>query len=366
MVDGREIMVQFAKYGPNAERIYKGRIAEPVPRTRPKSRSPRRRFFSRFGVVKDTFIPRKRNKVARRFGFVRYDCSVAAGVAIQRTNSLWIQDKELKVKRANFERQSRKLVEQRAMVTGPTGQHMKIQGLERTQTQFMKKMGQEFNDRGSYANVVKTGKTSNKDLPSIRINSIGNGWLYRSAVATLSDHRPVEFLIEAYMREATDNPIVRKMGNNKYWGEVIQIEEDTVKAARFDVGKIKIFTNSTLAINHQMHLVVGFKSFVIRVAEEQAVFICNSDFRRQCACHDAEYNEKQHGSSSGDSETTGGATVKRRRKFKITARVGRRDSEVSASDQGVSGLNGVEPILKEHGLRSSGDEPDDTINSGNI
>ncbi|GAB2288914.1 Serine/arginine-rich splicing factor sc35 [Dionaea muscipula] len=43
VVDGREIMVQFAKYGPNAERIYKGRIAEPVPRTRPKSRSPRRR-----------------------------------------------------------------------------------------------------------------------------------------------------------------------------------------------------------------------------------------------------------------------------------------------------------------------------------
>ncbi|XP_009761421.1 uncharacterized protein LOC107831149 [Nicotiana tabacum] len=39
VVDGREIMVQFAKYGPNAERIDKGRILEPVHSTRGRSRS---------------------------------------------------------------------------------------------------------------------------------------------------------------------------------------------------------------------------------------------------------------------------------------------------------------------------------------
>ncbi|KAK4387729.1 Serine/arginine-rich splicing factor SC35 [Sesamum angolense] len=39
VVDGREIMVQFAKYGPNAERIHKGRIEEPVYRARGRSRS---------------------------------------------------------------------------------------------------------------------------------------------------------------------------------------------------------------------------------------------------------------------------------------------------------------------------------------
>ncbi|KAK8931100.1 hypothetical protein KSP39_PZI017019 [Platanthera zijinensis] len=44
-VDGREIMVQFAKYGPNAERISKGRIVEILPKTkgRSRSRSPRPR-----------------------------------------------------------------------------------------------------------------------------------------------------------------------------------------------------------------------------------------------------------------------------------------------------------------------------------
>ncbi|CAN1302966.1 Serine/arginine-rich splicing factor SC35 [Linum perenne] len=44
VVDGREITVQFAKYGPNAEKIQKGRIIEPVSRSRNGSRScsPRR------------------------------------------------------------------------------------------------------------------------------------------------------------------------------------------------------------------------------------------------------------------------------------------------------------------------------------
>ncbi|XP_062215445.1 serine/arginine-rich splicing factor SC35-like isoform X2 [Phragmites australis] len=50
MVDGREIMVQFAKYGPNAEKIHKGRIVEeiPKPRGRSRSRSPRRRYRDDF------------------------------------------------------------------------------------------------------------------------------------------------------------------------------------------------------------------------------------------------------------------------------------------------------------------------------
>nr|ACG45937.1 splicing factor, arginine/serine-rich 2 [Zea mays] len=43
--DGRALMVQFAKYGPNAEKIHRGRITEenPKPRGRCRSRSPRRR-----------------------------------------------------------------------------------------------------------------------------------------------------------------------------------------------------------------------------------------------------------------------------------------------------------------------------------
>nr|QMX85232.1 serine/arginine-rich protein SC18 [Dimocarpus longan] len=39
VVDGREIMVQFAKYGPNAERIHKGKTSETSSKMRGRSRS---------------------------------------------------------------------------------------------------------------------------------------------------------------------------------------------------------------------------------------------------------------------------------------------------------------------------------------
>ncbi|KAG6782019.1 hypothetical protein POTOM_011406 [Populus tomentosa] len=47
VVDGREITVQFAKYGPKAERIHKGRIVETPSKSRhrSRSRSPRRRYL---------------------------------------------------------------------------------------------------------------------------------------------------------------------------------------------------------------------------------------------------------------------------------------------------------------------------------
>ncbi|GAB2299978.1 hypothetical protein Dimus_034024 [Dionaea muscipula] len=44
------------------------------------------RLFSKFGVVKDVFIPRKISKTGKRFGFVRYDFLVSAEVAIQKVS----------------------------------------------------------------------------------------------------------------------------------------------------------------------------------------------------------------------------------------------------------------------------------------
>ncbi|KAL7193429.1 hypothetical protein ACSBR2_025108 [Camellia fascicularis] len=50
-------------------------------------------LFNKFGVVKDVFIPQKKRKVRNtRFGFVRYDCSIAADVAEQKANGLCVDD----------------------------------------------------------------------------------------------------------------------------------------------------------------------------------------------------------------------------------------------------------------------------------
>ncbi|KAL7198229.1 hypothetical protein ACSBR2_020693 [Camellia fascicularis] len=62
-------------------------------------------LFNNFGVVKDVYISFKRRKQTRsRFGFVRYDCPVAAQMAVQKANGLWCDNRALKVKLADFEK----------------------------------------------------------------------------------------------------------------------------------------------------------------------------------------------------------------------------------------------------------------------
>ncbi|KAL7180431.1 hypothetical protein ACSBR1_043600 [Camellia fascicularis] len=65
-------------------------------------------LFRKFGLVNDVFIPGKRRKTSRsRFGFVRYGCEVSAGIAIQKADGLWCDNKELRVKRAEFQKPQR-------------------------------------------------------------------------------------------------------------------------------------------------------------------------------------------------------------------------------------------------------------------
>ncbi|XP_022131916.1 serine/arginine-rich splicing factor SC35-like [Momordica charantia] len=68
MLDGREIMVQFAKYGPNAEKIRKGRVMESSskPRGRSRSRSPRSRH-------RDDYRDRDHRRRSRSRSRDRYD-----------------------------------------------------------------------------------------------------------------------------------------------------------------------------------------------------------------------------------------------------------------------------------------------------
>ncbi|KAL7176401.1 hypothetical protein ACSBR2_029856 [Camellia fascicularis] len=64
-------------------------------------------IFSNYGIVMDAFIPNKRRKMTRsRFGFVRYNCSVAADIAVQKEHGLWCDDRALRVKMADFGKES--------------------------------------------------------------------------------------------------------------------------------------------------------------------------------------------------------------------------------------------------------------------
>ncbi|GAB2301652.1 hypothetical protein Dimus_035684 [Dionaea muscipula] len=238
-----------------------------------------RKLFSRFGVVIDAFIPRKLNKGKRRFGFVRYDCPVAAEVAIQRTNGIWIRNKESKVKFADFGRKellgikplskperfdggmerclrltvdwvrplrssrwsdversrpSLKLSEPTVGLVRPLPRGGGRTG--RDQVWVLLKKGRSSMNHGSYAEVVKKGPLTQHNIPTIKVETIGNGWLYRSVVATFADHRSSDSMFESFMKEARG-----------------------------------IFTADEIA--------VGAKSFAIVVAEEQSSssIIRNSD-----------------------------------------------------------------------------------------
>uniref|UniRef100_A0A7N0UKC5 RRM domain-containing protein n=1 Tax=Kalanchoe fedtschenkoi TaxID=63787 RepID=A0A7N0UKC5_KALFE len=68
-VDGREIMVQFAKYGPNAERIQKGRIIESTYKEKSRSRSPRPRYREHY---RDKDYRRSRSKSPDRYPCDKY------------------------------------------------------------------------------------------------------------------------------------------------------------------------------------------------------------------------------------------------------------------------------------------------------
>ncbi|GAB2276880.1 hypothetical protein Dimus_011591 [Dionaea muscipula] len=229
------------------------------------------KLFMKFGVVKDVFIPRKKSKAGKQFDFVQYDCLVATEVAIQKTNGLWIHDKELKVKMTDFHKDKRMLghgnkVEVTPIVSGNENFLRKGDQVQRS-TRWVPKL----NDKRSYANVIKLGGAPRTDLPSVK----------------------------------------------------------------------------------------GFKSFVIRVAEEQTVFISNSSFRCQCACHWVDDNKGSRGSQSSGDEFNDVLTTGNTRDALEAARGVRQDADRTMDDQlvgdrlGMQGSLGIGVKLKSQEVNKS-------------
>ncbi|KAF5934418.1 hypothetical protein HYC85_030589 [Camellia sinensis] len=138
----------------------------------PDSMTPRSLFtlFNNFGVVKDAFILAKRRKATgSRFGFVRYDCKVAAKMAVLKTDGLWCDNKALKVKKAEFKKGE---IKQPGTVTRGNDRMM-----QRQQRGFVQQM-MESVGRRSFAKVVQNGGSVGKAKLTVKAYETGNGWLY--------------------------------------------------------------------------------------------------------------------------------------------------------------------------------------------
>ncbi|KAL7253642.1 hypothetical protein ACSBR1_008059 [Camellia fascicularis] len=147
----------------------------------PNSMDPKRLFslFGKFGLVKDVFIPAKRRKgTGTRFGFVRYTCSVAADMAIQKADGLWCDNKALRVKKAEYQKGEWKV--ERDVHRGKTRTVRKVTG-----QQVLPQIGVKNQGRRSYAEVVQGGTSSENERLKVKVTEAGNGWLYESLLVVL-------------------------------------------------------------------------------------------------------------------------------------------------------------------------------------
>ncbi|CAL5380719.1 unnamed protein product [Camellia sinensis] len=302
----------------------------------PWSMNPKGLFllFSKFGVVKDVFIPNKTRKSTRsRFGFVRYDCSVAAEVAIRKANGIWCDDKELHVKKAAFEkvRSNTNIVGETKKVVTHTDKPSGYKG--RNDGRVDKKMmGHQ-----SYAEVlVQESKQGDKGHVILGVES-GNGWLYNSVIVKLKSYYAFSDFRDSVLQIGSKDVVVRKGGGKmavvsflsaedmksqlalledclkewcasvtewkrgtylaperavwlccygvplnlwsndtfmkigRVWGEIIRIDEDTLNQVSFSYGRIKVATSVMSSINTVVHIQCNDMMYPIRVCEEHVM-----------------------------------------------------------------------------------------------
>ncbi|KAF5959503.1 hypothetical protein HYC85_000712, partial [Camellia sinensis] len=146
-------------------------------------------LFTKFGIVKDVFIPAKRRVVTNsRFGFMRFDCHVAADIAIQKGNGLLVDDMVLEVKKATYvknirdeQSRSRPRIIRKYFETNRNKVEVSLAG------------------QRSFAEVLKEVSpiVAGKANLSLKINDDGHGWLYDSPIVRLNTEYPTHFIENA-------------------------------------------------------------------------------------------------------------------------------------------------------------------------
>lgn len=310
-------------------------------------------IFNNFGVVKDVYISFKRRKQARsRFGFVRYDCPVAAQMAVRKANGLWCDNKALKVKPADFEKK------QGAQPRLPYGKQVRKAEMSSYANATLE------NTKKSYAQVVGEGRRRESTSLNVRAYEEGNGWLYESVIARLRPKCSEEdFRKELTKREVGNIKVTAAGGRDvvisfksaqemkekliimsgwinewcesvnewkkgmviaqercvwlscygvplnlwnsktfssigRIWGEVIEFDDDTLNMKNLQCGRIRIVTTYMESINKSVNLDCQGILYPVKVCEEQIV--TRVVITKICKCH--KKNDEGDGYSSYEQE----------------------------------------------------------------
>ncbi|KAL7167317.1 hypothetical protein ACSBR2_037896 [Camellia fascicularis] len=210
----------------------------------PESMNPKNLFglFSKFGVVIDVYIPSKRRKVTGlRFGFVRFDCPVVAAVAVQKTNGLWWDNKELKVNGAEYQKgqglQSnkdmfsfwRQVNHPHANFRSALGPHHAI-----PRSTLGPHLGLQIAGFNSFAEVVKKGTPYQNNSLSIHAKEVGNAWLYESLFLELKSFFAFSDFVQECRRRGLKD-IVDRMGS----GRVVVLTFNSIQEMKSHVESLK-------------------------------------------------------------------------------------------------------------------------------
>ncbi|CAL5356713.1 unnamed protein product [Camellia sinensis] len=162
------------------------------------------KLFTKFGIVKNVFIPLKRRIVSKsRFGFVRFDCPVAADIAIQQANGMLVDDMVLQVKKATHARGNRD--DQNRGLS---------QNTKRFFTTTSMKGKAPYVDQRSFAEVLKgePPTAAGNVSMNIKVDEVGHGWLYDSVIIRLNAKYSTHDIGKALKANGLDQVLVRQGG----------------------------------------------------------------------------------------------------------------------------------------------------------
>ncbi|KAL7213452.1 hypothetical protein ACSBR2_016055 [Camellia fascicularis] len=162
------------------------------------------KLLTKFGIVKNVFIPLKRRIVSKsRFGFVRFDCPVAADIAIQKANCLLVDDMVLQVKKATHARGNR---------------DEQSRGLSQNTRRFFTTTSMRgkapYADQRSFGEVLKgepPTAASNVSM-TIKVDEVGHGWLYDNVIIRLNAKYSTHDIGKALKANGLDQVLVRQWG----------------------------------------------------------------------------------------------------------------------------------------------------------
>ncbi|GAB2281176.1 hypothetical protein Dimus_015779 [Dionaea muscipula] len=271
------------------------------------------KLFAKFGVVRDVYFPKKRSMSDKRFGFLRYDCSVTAEIAIQKTDGVWMQDKELKVKFADLHKHQ-----------GGLWQRKDNNVTKHHSTEYLLDL---FAAKGNFL-VRRMGnrKTEFSFGREVWLSCYGvpvHAWnvstfcrIGRYWGEVVQKMRIMDGSIPFDIRVAEEQALFIcnsdfRCGCTCHGWEDEQLQYAEEDEDDDDVAGEAADRSVDDAINQKMRLMVGSIPFGIMVAEEQALFICNLDFRCGCTCHGWEDEQLQYAEEVEDDDDVAGEETDR-------------------------------------------------------